>query len=350
MKESMLKILVDPATRMPLQLVAKEKDGAGEVMSGELVSKSGSHYAITGGIPRFTAPEKNGQEQTVDSFGYKWTNTDAYEFDYYKDFIEKDEVPRWGLNSADDFTNIFRNKRRILDAGCGSAHFASIYVPHAVKGGEWVGTDLTPGAIDIARKRLGSVQGTNFVNGDLLNLPYADSSFDFILCRGVMHHTPSTYEAFKSLVRVLEPGGEFMFLIYRKMGPIREFTDDFIRAHLSKLPAKEGWKALESLTKLGKALSELNVQVDVPEDIPYLEIPKGRHDIQRLFYYHFVKAYWNADLDFETNQHNTFDWYHPQFATHHTKQEIEGWCAKHGLKITFIKDMETSWAVRCIKN
>ena len=117
----------------------------------------------------------------------------------------------------------------------------------------------------------------------------------------------------------------------------------------SKLPPADGWKALEPLTKLGRALHDAHVRIEVPEAIPYLDLPAGSYDLLALVYDHILKAYWNPDLDFETNQHNTFDWYHPQFAFHHTEADIRRWCQADGLEITFIKPMWTSWAVRAVK-
>lgn len=346
MRRSLLEFLVDPTARKPLTLAVTATGADDTVTVGTLSSASAETFDIRNGIPRFVPVDE--QQQTATSFGYKWKRQETYEFDHYVEMIRHDEVPRWGFDTAEQFYDMFRNRRRILDAGCGSAHFASIYVPQAVTG-EWVGTDLSS-AIDIAQQRLGERPGTHFVQANLLELPYKDASFDMVFCRGVMHHTPSTYRAFKSLSRVVEPGGEFAFLIYRQMGPIREFTDAFIRDEvISKMTPDEGWDALAPLTKFGKALADLNVQVEVPEDIPYLGIPAGRHDIHRLIYYYFLKAYWNPTLSFDTNQHNTFDWYHPPYSSHHTAEEIQAWCKEAGFRITFMKDMETSWAVRTVR-
>jgi len=347
MRRSLLEILVDPVERTPLSLTVKATGPNDTVLEGTLTSATGATYEITDGIPCFVPADE--QQKTATSFGYKWKRQETYEFDHYVDLIRNDEVPRWGFDNVEHFYDMFRNRKRILDAGCGSAHFASIYVPHAVTNGEWVGTDLST-AIHIAQQRLGQRLGTNFVRANLLELPYKDASFDMVFCRGVMHHTPSTYRAFKSLSRVVEPGGEFAFLIYRKMGPIREFTDAYIRDEvISKLTPDEGWDALAPLTKFGKALADLKVEVDVPEDIPYLGIPKGKHDIHRLVYYYFLKAYWNPDLSFDTNQHNTFDWYHPPYSSHHTAEEIQAWAKEAGFRVTFMKEMETSWAVRTVR-
>lgn len=88
-----------------------------------------------------------------------------------------------------------------------------------------------------------------------------------------------------------------------------------------------------SLTKLGKALGELNVQVDVPEDVTLLNIPAGRIDIQRLFYWHVFKAYYHSELNLEEMNHINFDWYAPANAYRQTPEEVREWCKKAGLDI-----------------
>jgi arsenite methyltransferase len=347
MRKSTLETLVDPKTRQPLKLADSETD-AQEVITGWLEGGSGSRYEIANGIPRFVPREE--QAQTQESFGYKWGHRSAYEMETYLQKIRDDEVPRWGLRSMQEFYDFFPKRGRVLEVGCGSAHFASLYVPHLAPGVEYVGMDLSS-AIDIARQRLRGIRAkTDFVQGNILEIPFADQSYDHIFARGVLHHTPSTRAAFESCARVLRNGGEFTFLIYRKLGPIREFTDDHIRSVLSKMPPKEAWQALEGLTLLGKALRQTGAKVTVQQDIPYLEIPAGTYDLQTLVYDHFIKAFWNPELDFETNQHNSFDWYHPQYAFHHTEEEIREWCAKEGFTVKFIKPMWTSWAVRAVKD
>jgi arsenite methyltransferase len=346
MRASTLAILVDPANSAPLRGPDRAAPD-GEVVAGELRGDGGRTYPIRDGIPRFVPLDD--QAQTQESFGYKWQKQDAYESEDYLRFIERDEVVRWGLEAITEFYDFFPKRGTVLEVGCGSAHFASLYVPHLDPDVEWIGMDLSS-AIDIARTRIRPLkERSDFVQGDILQMPFAAESVDHLFARGVLHHTPSTEDAFHSCVRLIKPGGELTFLIYRRLGPIREFTDDHIRAVLSKLAPAEGWKALEPLTKLGRALHEANVRIEVPEAVPYLDLPAGTYDLHALVYDHILKAYWNPDLDFETNQHNTFDWYHPQFAFHHTEDEIRRWCQAAGLEITFIKPTWTSWAVRAVK-
>ena len=140
-----------------------------------------------------------------------------------------------------------------------------------------------------------------------------------------------------------------MFYVYRKKGPIREFTDDYIRAMISSLEPEEAWNRLKPLTKLGRALAELKTEVEIPEDIPYLGIKAGRYDIQRLIYWHFAKMFWNEALTFEENHHINFDWYHPQYAHRQTEEEVRRWCQEDGLKIIHFNAQESGFTVRAIK-
>ena len=71
----------------------------------------------------------------------------------------------------------------------------------------------------------------------------------------------------------------------------------------------------------------------MPEDVPLLGISAGRHDVQRLIYWHFAKLFWNPELSFEENNHVNFDWYHPRYAHRQTEDEVRRWCDDAGLEI-----------------
>jgi SAM-dependent methyltransferase len=203
----------------------------------------------------------------------------------------------------------------------------------------------------VAQERLGFLERTHFIQADVLQFPFPDGGFDTVFSEGVIHHTPSTEQALRSLVSVLAPGGEILFYVYRRKGPVREFSDDYIRDTVSSLPPQEAWDVLRPLTKLGQALAELHVDVQVPEDIPYLGIKAGCYDVQRLLYWNFAKLYWNEALSFEENHHVNFDWYHPRYAHRHTEEEIRRWCDEAGLSIIhFDTEEKAGYTVRAVKN
>jgi SAM-dependent methyltransferase len=210
------------------------------------------------------------------------------------------------------------------------------------------GLDISYG-VRTAYKDLGALPNLNFVQGDLTRLPFAPASFDFIGCDQVIHHTPSTRESLRHLVTRLASGGHICFYVYKKKGPVREFCDDHIRAQTVHMSPEECLKVSEAITKFGKALSDLKLTIDVPEDIPILGIKAGKQDLQRFIYWNMFKCYWNDTMDWDSNVITNFDWYHPLHAHRHTKEEVEQWCKEEQLGIEHMDIQESGISVRARK-
>jgi hypothetical protein len=93
---------------------------------------------------------------------------------------------------------------------------------------------------------------------------------------------------------------------------------------------------LEPLTKLGMALGELDVTLDVPEDIPYLGIKKGPIDLQRFFYWNICKLYYRPEFSLDEMNHINFDWFRPLNCHRQTPEQVQAWCTEAGLDIEHI--------------
>ena len=344
-RDWLLPLLLDPLDGSVLTLDDAVRQGD-EVTDGTLLGATNS-YSVREGIPRFATPGSAGQDQTRESFGYKWTNRAGFGSDGMQEKVSSWILERYGFASGDAMRDYFSRRERILDAGCGAGLATSTWLTPGWQrdGGELVAVDISA-AIDTARERLGGIEGTSFVQADILALPFPAASFDLVFSEGVLHHTPSTERAFKALTRLLRPGGEIMIYVYRRKAPTREFVDDFVRERIADLPPEEAWNLLRPLTRLGQALAELDATVEVPEDVELLGIPKGVYDVQRLVYWHFAKLFWNEALTFEENTHVNFDWYHPRFAHRHTEDEVRGWFADCGLEIIRLDVQEAGFTVR----
>jgi len=144
-------------------------------------------------------------------------------------------------------------------------------------------------AVEVAEKRFqeSGLKG-DFLKVSLTDLPVPDNSVDIIFSEGVLHHTDSTEKTLIYLSSKLKKGVRFLFYVYVKKAPVREFKDDLVRNAISRMSNEEAWEALMPLTKLGKYLAELNVELNIPEDIPYLGIRKGKIDLQRFFYWYGI--------------------------------------------------------------
>lgn len=349
MKKSLLSLLIDPTSNSPVELIdAVERDG--EIFEGTLKAGERS-FAITNGIPRMVAGADADQGQTERSFGYKWSQEATYTSPDVQKAVGDWAVDRYGFGSAQEMRRYFGGRRRILDAGCGGGMSTSVWLApdwRVSADAEWCGVDISS-AIDVAKKRLGQIEGTHFIQADLMALPFGPGSFDTVFSEGVLHHTPSTKNALRSVSNLLTPGGELLFYVYRKKAPIREWADDWVRQHISSLPPDQAWEALRPLTALGEALTKLHAEVEVPLDIPYLGIKAGRYDVQRLIYWHFAKVFWNESFTADENNHVNYDWYHPRYSHRQSEEEVRQWCAELGLEIHHLNSQESGLTVRAIK-
>jgi ubiquinone/menaquinone biosynthesis C-methylase UbiE len=105
---------------------------------------------------------------------------------------------------------------RVLDAACGSGE-PSISIAALMRGsGHVVGIDLATAPLQVARQRAAARQlaNTEFLQADVHQLPFADSSFDRVVSRlGVMFFS-NLETALREIHRVLKPGGRTSHLAW----------------------------------------------------------------------------------------------------------------------------------------
>lgn len=348
MKKSQVDLLFDNKSNSNFVLQTNENGDI--VQNGKLLSGS-REIRIAGGIPRFIEVQDiSNQIQTHSSFSFKWINADKHyqndinnQSDKTFDFMVETEPIRYGFKNIYEMRKHYESFPSILEVGCGSGHYTSLFLTSDYRG-QYVGVDLSEG-VDIAAKRNKSPKAFH-VQASLFDLPFKNEMFDLIHCRGVMHHTPDTKKAFESIVRHLKPNGEFVFLIYKKNGPIREFTDDFIRESIKGVSPSEAWDLLLDLAQFGKELAKSSQKITLDKGIRILDIPPGEYDLHMLIYNHFLKAFYKSDWTLDENNIITYDWYHPEYVFRHTKDEILSWCKEYNLEILNFDDRWVGYTVR----
>ncbi len=99
--------------------------------------------------------------------------------------------------------------RRVLDVGCGRGGTVFVldqfFKPRSV-----TGVDLAPSAVAFCRETQQKPNLT-FLEGDSENLPFPSGSFDVITNVESSHLYPSLHKFYDQVVRLLAPGGHFLY-------------------------------------------------------------------------------------------------------------------------------------------
>lgn len=300
---------------------------------GDKIDLAGQNFILRNGILRNQLTHSATQAQTEETFGFKWKKRNTFDSKASLDRMRSWLTERYGDIKSASWLAEHGDNPILIDAGCGAGMSTLELLGSLVPQIRYLGIDVSS-AVDVAAERFSErgLQGA-FMQLDITNPPFPPNSVDLIFSEGVLHHTDSTKKSLLSLARLLKKGGRFMFYVYRRKGPIREFTDDYVRDQLQAMTPQQAWEAMEPLTKLGIALGELDTEIDIPQSIELLGIPAGRINIQRLFYWHVAKVFYRPDNSLDEMNHINYDWYAPANAARQSSEEVRDWCAEGGLKI-----------------
>jgi SAM-dependent methyltransferase len=290
--------------------------------------ESGHQFPLQDGIPNIMLRNT----QTEDHYNFQW----GKELNFYKSIEDSNAkilkaTASYKLGWDEYLPIALEGAENALDIACGYGGVADIFRSAGFKG-QYLGIDINNTLKDIKNERYKDLPNFNFVRADMMDDIYRPA-FDVVVCRSAIMVTADPPATFSSMARAVKPGGKLLISVYTKKSPMREMADDYFREHFRKMDKKEAFEALKEFTKFGKILSELNVQVNIPHDLPTLQIKKGQYDVQRLIYYHFLKCFWNEEWGMVNSTITNFDWYHPEYTYRYTKEEVAKWYEDNSFKI-----------------
>ena len=122
-------------------------------------------------------------------------------------------------------------KAKILDAGCGTGLLTVALLKALDHPVRITAIDLSGSSIVTAKKaveeKAGRADKVSFTQANVLALPFADNSFDFVVTSGVLEYVPLR-DGFGELSRVLKRGGYILHLPVRP-SPVSKMLEVMFR-------------------------------------------------------------------------------------------------------------------------
>lgn len=145
------------------------------------------------------------EEETGKLFGGLWVSLNDQQYRDSVELFTKRAV-------ANNFDLSWLKGKKCLDAGCGSGRYSVALALHGAA--SVISVDVSDSGLAEASIRASEFPSIEFQKASVLNLPFADNTFDFVWSAGVIHHTSDFDKALSELARVLKPKGKLFLLVY----------------------------------------------------------------------------------------------------------------------------------------
>lgn len=135
--------------------------------------------------------------------------------------MKMSQFEKWFVNASDHSRRVaaiaerrlpvvpYRGPLTYLDVGCGNG-FTALH-PAATYGFDVTGIDVDPEQVRLAREAAGNRVDVRFQVADAARLPFDAATFDIVATNKTTHHIPGWQSAVAEMLRVLKPGGFFIY-------------------------------------------------------------------------------------------------------------------------------------------
>lgn len=102
----------------------------------------------------------------------------------------------------------------VLEVACGTGIVTRLLREAMPPGARLVATDLNEAMLAYAAQKFDPAEAVEWRQADAADLPFADQSFDLVVCQFGLMFVPDKERAVGEAYRVLKPGGAFLFNVW----------------------------------------------------------------------------------------------------------------------------------------
>lgn len=254
-------------------------------------AECGTSYPIKENVARFVSSEDYSA-----SFGFQWNIHAKTQLDKFNGLsISRDRLFRESQWKSEDLKD-----KLVLECGSGAGRFTEVLCR---SGARVFSIDYSI-AVEANKKNNAEFENLFLAQASIYELPFAAATFDYLICIGVIQHTPDVEKTTKCMLNMLKPGGYFCFDAYAS--PISYLHPrHLLRPWTKKMPKERLYKTISSW---------------VPRLLPIStflhKIPLIGQLVARLI----PIANWRANIQLPTESMykdwailDTFDWYSPAY-------------------------------------
>jgi uncharacterized protein YbaR (Trm112 family)/SAM-dependent methyltransferase len=259
-------------------------------------------------------PPEPGEQSIQETFTDEWNCVQDNDLSFLYSIedlklLHQKVLLKWVEHSQEEIRNV-------LDIGCGLGH-ESISLQDVTTNAEIFAIDLNFAVLK-SGEIFKSKQHIHLIISSLFHLPLKPSSFDLVYSQGVIHHTFSTVEAFKSIASYARSGGHLTIWIYG-------LGDHFVRIEDLGLLVRVVYIAECILRPL------ISRSPKMLRDIFFGIVGIICHPIMKMMVRH--KEKWQL----ENTKHSVRDWLSHKYAHRHSYNEVFEWFEDLGFKIVDVQ-------------
>lgn len=298
---------------MNIQLLNPVNKEILSVTEGGLTNQQTVVFPFVNGAFRIVA-----DDNYTESFGYQWNKFAATQLDQGQ-MRQMSKIRFFAETNLDkkDLTG-----KSILEVGSGAGRFSQVILNDT--NADLYSVDYS-NAVEANYRNNGPHNRLHLFQASIYEMPFSPVQFDYVVCLGVLQHTPDFEKSVKALIEMARPGAEVIVDFYSINGWWTKLTAKYLLRSFTKKMSHEKLSAkidrnIDWMIKASLFFSKIGVGKFVNRFIPVCDIDGTLP--QTLSYPQLRQQ---CVLD-------TFDMFSPQYDNPQKIDTVVKWFKKYGME------------------